>query len=391
MKRKVTGAFAALALAVGILVVPTAAAHADDYPTWEDVERARADEAAQAALVDEIKAHLVFLESEVQRTQEDLQAKGLAHMQAEARYNAKKDEVAALKAQAEDAAARAAESELRAQQWAATVVRIGGADPTLELFSESESAPDILSAIGISTRISSQANALYEQASQQRNTAQSLTDQAAVMEQELGRLEQEAQLALEAAQAASEAASRALLEQQEHKAQMEQQLLVLAENRAATEADYQVGEQKRLEEKMKEINWPEVSNSGWVRPAGGWISSYYGWRPDTNSFHEGLDFAAGCWSNIRAASSGTVSFTGWSGGYGYLTVIDHGGGLATYYAHQPDGGIAVYPGQWVEVGDLIGYVGNTGNSYGCHLHFEVRGSGVATDPLAFLAANGVYV
>ncbi|OJX65615.1 MAG: hypothetical protein BGO95_01805 [Micrococcales bacterium 73-13] len=383
---------AALAL-VGAFIVP-AVAHADDYPSWDDVVAAQNDEAAAAAAVTQIQNLLVQLQAEVERTKADLEAKAKKWQQLDAQYQAKSAETAQLRKQAEDAQAIALDAESRAGQWAAQVVRIGGTDPTLSLFAASDQADDLLSAIGVSARISDQANTLYEQAVQQRNTAQSLTDQAQVMETELQRLEQEAAAAMAEAQAASEAATKAVIEQREHQQQLEAQLEVLQQKRAVTEADYQTGVQKRAEEKLAQlgVDWSQVSSSGWTRPAGGWISAVFGYSDSYGGYHSGVDLAQSCWNPIVAAHSGTVEFAGWnSGGYGYLTIIDHGGGLESYYGHQPDGGQLVYAGQHVETGELIGYVGTTGNSTGCHLHFEMRANGSRIDPQEFLAAQGIYL
>ncbi len=244
----------------------------------------------------------------------------------------------------------AVDSERKAGQWAAQVVRIGGSDPTLSLFAASDKADELLSAIGVSSRISEQANSLIEEAVQQRNTAQSLTDQAAVMETELQRLETEAQAAMAAAQAASEAATAAVIEQQAHEQELEAMLAVATNQRAVTEADYQLGVQARAQALLAQlgVDWAQVSPSGWVRPAGGWISSPFGWDPDhyegQGSFHEGVDLAQSCWNPIVAAHAGTVTRAGWFGGYGNAVDIDHGGGLMTRYGHQPDGGIQVSVG-----------------------------------------------
>ena len=110
------------------------------------------------------------------------------------------------------------------------------------------------------------------------------------------------------------------------------------------------------------------------------ITSPFGWR--WGRMHEGVDLGAAYGTPIAAAGSGTVIYAGWLGGYGNLTVIDHGGGLATAYGHQSR--IAVSVGQQVTRGEIIGYVGSTGHSTGPHLHFEVRVNGQPVDPLGYL-------
>ena len=71
-----------------------------------------------------------------------------------------------------------------------------------------------------------------------------------------------------------------------------------------------------------------------------------------------------------------------SGGYGNMTILTHGGGIATFYGHQSS--IVVSPGSFVSIGQVIGYVGSTGKSTGCHLHWEVRVSGTPVNPTAYL-------
>lgn len=99
-------------------------------------------------------------------------------------------------------------------------------------------------------------------------------------------------------------------------------------------------------------------------PNGAWVRGYY-------AGHTGLDLSASTGTPIRAANGGRVIFSGWSRwGYGNAVVIEHGSVLSTLYGHMSS--ISVGCGQFVNAGDVIGAVGNTGNSSGPHLHFEIR-------------------
>jgi murein DD-endopeptidase MepM/ murein hydrolase activator NlpD len=97
-------------------------------------------------------------------------------------------------------------------------------------------------------------------------------------------------------------------------------------------------------------------------------------------FHSGVDLAAPSGSPLTATLSGVVSTAGWTGGYGLLVTITHGGGVETRYAHLSR--LNVTAGQTVEQGDVIGFVGSTGNSTGPHVHYEVRSNGAPLDPLS---------
>lgn len=125
---------------------------------------------------------------------------------------------------------------------------------------------------------------------------------------------------------------------------------------------------------------PRASAGGFIWPTRGSVTSEFG--PRWGSFHKGIDIAAPEGTPIVAAKAGTVVLAGSSGGYGLLVVIDHGGGMATAYAHQSR--LAASNGQGVSQGQTIGYVGNTGQSTGNHLHFEVRVNGSAQNPRGYL-------
>lgn len=97
--------------------------------------------------------------------------------------------------------------------------------------------------------------------------------------------------------------------------------------------------------------------------------------------HTGIDFGAECGAPVYAAASGNVVRAGWSGGYGNQIVVEHGGSLATTYNHLSS--IGVSSGS-VRRGEVIGQVGTTGLSTGCHLHFEVRINGDPVNPAGYL-------
>ncbi len=129
---------------------------------------------------------------------------------------------------------------------------------------------------------------------------------------------------------------------------------------------------------------PVVSGSGqFTNPCpGAVISSTFGYRDFDGAFHKGLDLAAGEGTPTYAAADGTVVIAGWSDSAGNWVVINHGNGLTTKYMHHS--ALCVTAGQTVVKGQQIGYVGDTGNSFGAHLHFQVESGGVAVDPLGYL-------
>ena len=118
------------------------------------------------------------------------------------------------------------------------------------------------------------------------------------------------------------------------------------------------------------VRWPLVDR----------VTSEYG--PRWGRMHEGIDIAGTYGAPIDSAESGRVDYAGWIGGYGNTVIVDHGGGMSTLYAHMH--GFAVEAGQTVSIGQVVGYVGNTGLSQGPHLHFEVRIHGAPVNPRTYL-------
>jgi len=106
-------------------------------------------------------------------------------------------------------------------------------------------------------------------------------------------------------------------------------------------------------------------------PTSGWISSIWG-EDRGDHYHSGIDIAANSGTPIYAACKGTIVYRGWYSGYGYCIDIKHEGNWVTRYAHQSSFASGLSVGSWVVRGQVIGYVGSTGNSTGPHLHFEIR-------------------
>jgi murein DD-endopeptidase MepM/ murein hydrolase activator NlpD len=146
---------------------------------------------------------------------------------------------------------------------------------------------------------------------------------------------------------------------------------------------------KRAKEIAAEIAAEKAANQ-WVLPVSGYhITATFGqggglWAAD----HTGLDFAAASGAPIKAVAAGVVSATGYEGAYGNQTTITHEDGTQTTYSHQTSTTVSV--GQQVAAGDVIGYVGSTGNTTGPHLHLEVLTSpDTPVDPYAVLVDHGL--
>lgn len=118
----------------------------------------------------------------------------------------------------------------------------------------------------------------------------------------------------------------------------------------------------------------------WQWPSRGVITSRFGFRGRRH--HHGIDIAAPVGTPIYAAQDGTVQFVGRRGGYGLLVILDHGGGLTTWYGHASR--ILVRAGEEVRRGQTIAAVGTTGQVTGPNVHFEVRRGNAPLDPLKFL-------
>jgi len=139
-----------------------------------------------------------------------------------------------------------------------------------------------------------------------------------------------------------------------------------------------------LSEAKEIMLYLEARPSIW--PVHGTVTSEMGSRPDPFGSgleaHSGIDIAVPTGTEVRATASGTISFSGWEGGYGYLVIIDHGHGYETFYGHNSN--LLLDVGDRVSRGDVIAESGSTGRSTGPHVHYEVRRNGELMNPRDFM-------
>ena len=131
-------------------------------------------------------------------------------------------------------------------------------------------------------------------------------------------------------------------------------------------------------------SWFPTGSFGW--PCSGVITSRFGPRNTgirgASTYHEGIDIANSYGTPIYASDGGTVTHSGWLGGYGYLVIIDHGNGYQTYYGHNSS--LLVKVGDHVYKGQQIARMGSTGVSSGNHCDFRIKLNGTFLNPMNFL-------
>jgi murein DD-endopeptidase MepM/ murein hydrolase activator NlpD len=412
--RHVMASLSIVAMAIGGSIAVPAGAQAAAYPTWDELQAAKANTVAGAAAVVQITNLIAELEANVAATRAEAERRTDELIVAQQKFDDAVLRADQLQAQADGAAAEAVAAQRNAGQVAAQLYRAGSGDVGVNLFLDAGNAAAteaLLAKLGSMEKMVERTSGIYSRAQEKRNSAQALGDQAAVARAEREKLRIAAEEALAAAQAAQAAAEAALAESQAKKIELEQQLAFLKDTDAKTAAAYEEGERIRKEEEERRRREEEarmreamasggpssVASSGWARPAWGRITSGYGSRGSictgggcSNSFHYAVDLGTGCSAPIYAANSGVVRFAGWSGTYGNYVQIDHGGGVWTGYAHIRPGGTFVGTGQWVGSGENIASSGTTGASTGCHLHFEVFVGGGRINPISFMADRGIY-
>ena len=407
-----TSIMAAMTLLV-TLVSPVAPARAVDYPSWQDLQNAKANTASAAAQVTEIENLIAGLQVQVQETQAAAEKSASELEVAQQEFDDATRRAEDIQTQADTSKATADAATKQAGQLAAQLYRTGGTDLSVNLFLEGEGdgadADLLLAKLGNMSKLVERSSDVYESAQSATNNAQSLGDQAKIAQTERETLRVAAEAALAAAQAAAEAAANALAESEAKGIELEQQLQFMRDAQATTTAGYEAGvaERARLEAirlaaeaaaraAAAAAAAASVSMSGWGVPASGRITGGYGPRSTicgnggqcSNSFHYATDLGTGCGAPLYAAHAGVVTWAGVLGTYGNFVKISHGDNVSTGYAHIRNGGYNVRVGQTVSAGQLIASSGDTGAANGCHLHFEVWIGQNRINPVPFMADRG---
>lgn len=331
-------------------------------------------------------------------------------------------------------------------QIAAQAYKSGGVPSSFSLILGAEGADSLTDSMGLAEQVLRGQNAAMQDLSQQSATNINSEARLAAVEEEISSLKAQAEAALLLEQEARDAAAAekakvdSLIEQtaaanaalEARKPVIQAELASLESAKAKATEDIAARQRALLEKARKEEEArvaeanrvaaeeaarnnrpapaPEVPSTAPTNPSsfglsmpvqGAPISSGFGWRatpPGSIDFfgtggylHSGIDFAPGCGTPVYAPAAGDV----WRAdqgqadgmiGTGNRVVLNHGvignSALATNYYHLAN--FVVSPGQWVKAGQLIGYVGTTGNSTGCHLHFETVLNGALVNPMGLL-------
>ena len=353
--------------------------------TQDDIQAIKNQLNSVTARKEEAEAQLAAIRGDLSRAQEQVELVQEQVLLTEQQVSAGREMLARYDAQIEEKqkeiagleAKEAAQMEEFYQQvrW----MEETGDTPILSVLFQAKSFADLLEyamlvtdIMEYSDRIVAELQATQAELAEAREELQAGRDQQAQAQSEL-----EAHLAQLEEQRAE---ARALLAQ-----------IAASESEFAQKAAQLAAEEAEAEQALKEAEeqWAaQIAANGatgdWYWPVPGYytITSFFGWRDlyGSSDNHTGTDIGVPQGVEIHAAQAGVVTLSRYNSSYGNYCIINHGNGYATLYAHQSRLPL-VKVGDTVSKGQVIGYVGNTGNSYGAHLHFELRVNGVRDDVL----------
>jgi murein DD-endopeptidase MepM/ murein hydrolase activator NlpD len=386
---------------LGLLLVIAAPASGGLYDRKQDIdskisglqsklEQARAREESLSAEIASVSQRILSLESEVG----DVSTRLVALEEDLALHQRKLDHLTELyELQSERLRFLRGQYDLSVKRWADRLVAIyeGGEPSTLDVVLQARSFSDILDQLDYVSSIAEQDRGIVKHVEGARNHMRDLRHRTGKTKARVAAVTRVVRIRTEQQRSLK---NQLIAQKQGLSAAQRGRRASLADVRAdarhyASEAAALQAESANLAAQIRSVQSTVTyssastdstpSASGFVWPVAGAVVSPFGWR--WGRMHEGIDIAAGYGAPIAAAASGTVIYAGYMGGYGNLIIVDHGGGVATAYAHQSSFAVG---GGTVSQGQTLGYVGCTGHCYGPHLHFEVRVNGSAVDPLGYL-------
>jgi murein DD-endopeptidase MepM/ murein hydrolase activator NlpD len=386
---------------LGLLLVIAAPASGGLYDRKQDIdskisglqsklEQARAREESLSAEIASVSQRILSLESEVG----DVSTRLVALEEDLALHQRKLDHLTELyELQSERLRFLRGQYDLSVKRWADRLVAIyeGGEPSTLDVVLQARSFSDILDQLDYVSSIAEQDRGIVKHVEGARNHMRDLRHRTGKTKARVAAVTRVVRIRTEQQRSLK---NQRIAQEQGLSAAQRGRRASLADVRAdarhyASEAAALQAESANLAAQIRSVQSTVTyssastdstpSASGFVWPVAGAVVSPFGWR--WGRMHEGIDIAAGYGAPIAAAASGTVIYAGYMGGYGNLIIVDHGGGVATAYAHQSSFAVG---GGTVSQGQTLGYVGCTGHCYGPHLHFEVRVNGSAVDPLGYL-------
>lgn len=396
---------AAAVLSAALLAGLLAPASADDLIDKADELTNKIDQTESA--LEGASARLQRAAADLERAQSQLPAARSAYEAADGRLSSARDRLALIRQKLRQLRAqqvkvqteiRQAERRIvRSETLIARIVRYQyqtGGYAELQVVLDSDSPTDFVQRVMATQSVTDAQAEVVDQLNADKSVLAARQQQMQVTEEAIEATEAEAEKQVEELQGLADAArsakrdvkqliavrSRSLRVAQQEKAAEQERLAALDAARKALQA--QIAQAASTGTATGALIWPlpGASAGGGV----GWRTHpVYGYR----SCHTGVDISASSGTEIIAARTGVVIWTKseLGGPFGNNTLIDHGNGLATFYAHQS--GFAVQPGQKIKKGQVIGYVGSTGYSTGSHLHFEVHINGVPHDPMGWFGGS----
>ena len=396
---------AAAVLSAALLAGLLAPASADDLIDKADELNNKIDQTESA--LEGASARLQRAAADLERAQSQLPAARSAYEAAAGRLSSARDRLALIRQKLRQLRAqqvkvqteiRQAERRIvRSETLIARIVRYQyqtGGYAELQVVLDSDSPTDFVQRVMATQSVTDAQAEVVDQLNADKSVLAARQQQMQVTEEAIEATEAEAEKQVEELQGLADAArsakrdvkqliavrSRSLRVAQQEKAAEQERLAALDAARKALQA--QIAQAASTGTATGALIWPlpGASAGGGV----GWRTHpVYGYR----SCHTGVDISASSGTEIIAARTGVVIWTKseLGGPFGNNTLIDHGNGLATFYAHQS--GFAVQAGQKIKKGQVIGYVGSTGYSTGSHLHFEVHINGVPHDPMGWFGGS----